>query len=469
MDKFVVRKNANENSEPANNIESNDHFDVSISHLSEHDNVLDKGLNVHEQKSSFIRIYEPRYWNNLDNKMKDLLVEKWFKREMNLVFLRDKSSRRFSYAYYSRKLNMGEIKKVKNFYRNNNDNFLGSIEMIAEFDLVIQDHIRRIQSQEIHHHYLGHYIQNEFISFLAHNVQLSIVKVIREAKYFFVILDYTPDSFKVDDTSCLGLFEKLLDALKTLTLDVGKHNMKRNHQGVQKRFLDINPRALYMPCACHSLNLVVSDMANSCVKAISFFGILQRIYALFSGSTKRWKILLDHSRIKSVKAIRFQAPQVRSTLLVLYKSCDDAMTKSNAESLIKSFDNFEFLLSMVICKNLQAISVCIDNALKQLEGVVLFLEKYKHEGFASGLSIAQNIANDMDVDPVFLNKCHDFRVNYFLVVVNMTITSVKNKFDQMVNLKNVFGFLFDLRNLKALGESELRENCTNFSQNFFSW
>lgn len=49
-----------------------------------------------------------------------------------------------------------------------------------------------------------------------------------------------------------------------------------------------------MPCACHSLNLTLGDMAKSCGKAISFFGIVQRIYALFSSSTKRWKILVDN-------------------------------------------------------------------------------------------------------------------------------------------------------------------------------
>jgi len=64
-------------------------------------------------------------------------------------------------------------------------------------------------------------------------------------------------------------------------------NMKGKHQGVQKRFLEINSRALYMPCACHSRNLTLGDMAHSCVKAISFFGVIRRLYSVFSGSTKR--------------------------------------------------------------------------------------------------------------------------------------------------------------------------------------
>ena len=51
-------------------------------------------------------------------------------------------------------------------------------------------------------------------------------------------------------------------------------NMKGKHQGVQKRLLDINPRAVYTPYDCHSINLVLCDMANSCPKAISFFGVI---------------------------------------------------------------------------------------------------------------------------------------------------------------------------------------------------
>uniref|UniRef100_A0A8I6Y1J7 Uncharacterized protein n=1 Tax=Hordeum vulgare subsp. vulgare TaxID=112509 RepID=A0A8I6Y1J7_HORVV len=122
--------------------------------------------------------------------------------------------------------------------------------------------------------------------------------------------------------------------------------MKGKHQGVQSRLLETNPRALIMPCACHSLNLTLSDMAKSCSKAITFFGVVQRIFILFSSSTKRWQLLLDHvskmalkslfntrweSRIKSVHAIRYQAPELRKALLELKRtSTDDARTKSDA-------------------------------------------------------------------------------------------------------------------------------------------
>ncbi|KAK4710448.1 hypothetical protein R3W88_004961 [Solanum pinnatisectum] len=401
--------------------------------------------------------------------------------------------------------------------------------MIAEFDPIMQEHIRRIKHDEIHNHYLGHNIQNELINLLASEIKNKIIEKVIKTKYFSIILDCTPDTshqdqmsfiiqsvdisatpinvteyflefLKVDDTSGKGLLEVILDEIKCIGLDIDNlrgqgydngSNMKGKHQGVQKRLLDINPRSFYTPCV------------------ISFFGVVQRIYLLFSSSTKRWKILKDSvpsltlkslsqtrwkSRIESVKAIQFQTPQIRDALFKLEEVNHDPKIKSEANCLaIFELENFEFLLGMTIwydvlfavnsiSKSLQSKAIHIDVAIDQLRGLVSFFKTYREEGFTSAMISAKEIALEMNIEPVFRKKRviyrkkqfdekvdneitrsleESFRVDYFLYIVDQAIFSLQNRFEQFEVYENIFGFLFSGKKLRSLDDENLKKYCLN--------
>ena len=73
--------------------------------------------------------------------------------------------------------------------------FLSLIEIIVEFDPTMQEYIQRIKIREIHDHCLGNNIQNELVLMVALEIKKkSIVNKAKEAKYFSVILDYTPNA-----------------------------------------------------------------------------------------------------------------------------------------------------------------------------------------------------------------------------------------------------------------------------------
>ncbi|XP_074297273.1 uncharacterized protein LOC141627977 [Silene latifolia] len=66
-----------------------------------------------EQTIPSIDIYNPRNRTNLGNKIRDSIIKKRPLRELNLEFPCDDNNRYFKYAYFSRKLNNGEISDTK--------------------------------------------------------------------------------------------------------------------------------------------------------------------------------------------------------------------------------------------------------------------------------------------------------------------------------------------------------------------
>lgn len=290
-------------------------------------------------------------------------------------------------------------------YEKNNGKFLGIIEMFAKFDPVISEHVRRIKDNETHVHYLGHNIQNSLISMMAHEVKIKIIKLITNATYFSVIMDTTPDInhceqvsiiirivqidfenesscseikeyfmdfVNVSSTTGMDLSNILIDKLKEYGLNIHNirgqaydngANMAGLYKGVKAHILKQNSRAFFVPCAAHSLNLCLKDAGGSSSMAQLFFGMIERIYVLFSASINRWEILKKHcnklsikkwtetrwnSRVNAVKAIRFQLNEVIEALEEISDTTNDLKIKSESHSLAKEICTYEFILSLII-------------------------------------------------------------------------------------------------------------------------
>ena len=70
-------------------------------------------------------------------------------------------------------------------------------------------------------------------------------------------------------------------------------SMSGKYNGLQALVLKENNLAIWVPCAGHTLNLVVQAAAGCCLSAVSFFDFLEELFVYFTASTNRYKILTD--------------------------------------------------------------------------------------------------------------------------------------------------------------------------------
>ena len=238
------------------------------------------------------------------------------KREMNIFF----NERRFWRNVLERLIDIALFLSERNLaFRGSqevlgsphNGNFLGIFELLARRDPILKELQDRIKNKNTKDHYLSPTIQNELIELLATEVEKENLQQLKLAKYFSIIFDCTPDMshheqmsvilryvlcneeaavvketffgyLRISDSTGKGLLDAFLEKATELQLELSDcrgqsydngANMKGKHSGVQARMLDINPKAVYVPCANHTLNLVVVDSANSSTKALTFFGV----------------------------------------------------------------------------------------------------------------------------------------------------------------------------------------------------
>lgn len=300
----------------------------------------------------------------------------------------------------------------------NNGNFLGILELIGRYDPVLFEHLEKVKaSQQAHQrlqvHYLSPDIQNEFIDLCAHHVVSVILKEREKAKYYSIIVDATPDSAHIEQTTFVlrylrfnsddrnrkytiverflafvdcnqktgsAIADLIRDTLKVNNIPLSEcrgqgydngSNMRGEYNGAKSHILRDNPLAVYSPCAAHSLNLCGVDSAECCRKAITFFGVVQKCYKTFSSSPMRWEILKAKigcslhslsdtrwsSRIDAVKPFANHLPGLQDALENLSTLNLTAETKRDVAGIIKYIRKFEcILMASIWSKILSAIN-----------------------------------------------------------------------------------------------------------------
>ena len=176
----------------------------------------------------------------------------------------------------------------------NPGNFIELVKLISSYDPVLREHLTRIRmAPNITVTYLSPKIQNELIELLARHVKQKIVNNIKEAKYYSMLFDSTPDISHTDQMTqiiryvviqegTVQILESFIDfiPLKEKTSeDITKMilqkldndginindcrgqgydnaaSMAGIHRGVQQRIKNVNEKAEFIACTNHSLNL----------------------------------------------------------------------------------------------------------------------------------------------------------------------------------------------------------------------
>lgn len=321
----------------------------------------------------------------------------------------------------------------------NNGNFLGIIEVLAEYDPFLQQHIQLYANKGRGNvSYFSKTTYEEFIEALAKKVLQHIINEVKSAKYWGLVLDSTPDISHVDQLSVVfryylngRVYERfvgfiqikshkgksmatdVLTLIETLTIELencraqtydNARNMSGEYNGLQAHICEINKLAYYVPCIGHSLNLVGECCVDVCSIAVNFFGILQQLYVFFSASTSRWDVLTSEDAIlKSLSKTRWSCRSDASKALknnfkgiynALEKIANDANQKAavrnEASALKNNITKLENALMTIFwdcvlnrfnatSQYLQKVDVDLISASKMLSSLVEFVQTLREK------------------------------------------------------------------------------------------
>lgn len=285
-----------------------------------------------------------------------------------------------------------------------NGNYLGCLELLSKFDPFLANHIDKYSNKGRGNvSYLSSRICDEFIDLMSKTVLQCIVKEIKIAKYFSIIVDSTPDVTKVDQLTVavryickdgspverfIGFLPsvghkakemelELMKMFKNLDIDMincrgqsfdNANNMSGIYNGLQARIKQKSSTAEFVPCSAHSLNLVGTFAAELTSMGNTFFLRAQNLYTFFSASTSRWNTLskeLDQipnaqllknlcptrwsSRHSVCKSIKNGYVGILAALEIIYNDLNQRnAVKHEAKSIYNKIKSLDFVFLLVV-------------------------------------------------------------------------------------------------------------------------
>lgn len=371
--------------------------------------------------------------------------------------------------------------------------------------------------------YLSNTICDEFISLIGEKILNIILDEIRDARYFAISIDSTPDVSHCDQlVFCIRyvkndkpverflqfipinqhkseyLTDTVIEFMQKNSIDLSNcrgqsydntNNLAGKYSGLQKRIMDMNKLAVFLPCAAHSLNLVGSAAVTKNARAASFFCFMEKLYSFFVNSTSRWDLLKEalgankrvlkratgtrwSAKFDAVDALNDNILQVKDVLLKL--TTDDSFQTSDqnkvlAKGVLKELCSFANILMLKIWHAilvkfntvnhmLQKSDLNLSVTVKLYQTLINYTEDLKNQ-FDKYFDDAKSVYTDLEAETytprsraaITLENMEERKQNcnetMFAPVLEMLIQNLKSRMACYVDMEEKFCFLIKLNEI----------------------
>ena len=299
----------------------------------------------------------------------------------------------------------------------NPGNFRAILKLVASHDKSL---MQRLESNPGNASYLSPDIQNELLEIMSSIVKSQICQEVNQAGFFTLLCDETKDISKQEQIALVlryvveatvyerfvgyiyatelnaeSLTHYICDTLASLDIPIeqcicqgydGATVMSGSCHGVQTRIRELSPKAVYIHCCAHRLNLALVDATKSIPFACEFFTLIEKLYVFLSAS-KAHSIFLDKQKevspdkqtlelkrlVETRWACRYNAIH---TILHTYKailltlelvSVQDHARGVDAQGIFHQVKSFSFILRLVFFEKLLNTTKGLSEALQTRE------------------------------------------------------------------------------------------------------